>query len=93
MGCGISWVKWMKQCVTTASFLVLVNGNLVGFFNSSRGLKQGDPLSSYLFVLGMEVFSSLMEKEASIGFLLGHKYVNRNGLSYRLITSCLQMTL
>ena len=62
MGFGPKWVSWIKQCVSTASFSILVHGSLAGFFNSSRGLIQGDPLSLYLFVLGMEVFSILMEK-------------------------------
>ena len=79
MGFGPKWVSWIKQCVTTASFSVLVNGSPAGCFNSSRGLRQGDPLSPYLFILGMEVFSILMEKAASKGFLQGHKFVNRSG--------------
>ena len=79
MGFEPKWVSWIKQCVTTASFSVLVNGSPVGCFNSSRGLRQGDPLSPYLFILGMEVFSILMEKAASKGFLQGHKFVNRSG--------------
>ena len=79
MGFGPKWVSWIKHGVTTASFSVLVNGSPAGFFNSSRGLRQGDPLSPYLFVLGMEVFSILMEKASSKGFLQGHKFVNRSG--------------
>ena len=39
----------------------------------------------YLFVLGMEAFSVMMEKEASEGFLVGHKFVNRNGEERHII--------
>ena len=79
MGFGSKWMAWIKWCITTASFSILVNGRLVGFFRSSRGLRQEGPLSPYLFVLGMEVFSILIEKATTEGFLTGYRFVGRNG--------------
>ena len=58
---------------------MLINGSLVGFFSSTRGLRQGDPLSPYLFVLGIEVFSLLTDKVVSGGFLTGYTLKGRNG--------------
>ena len=67
MGLRAKWVNWIKRCITT-SFLVMINGSPKGFFNITRGLRQGDPISPYLFVIGMEVFSTLIDKAALGGF-------------------------
>lgn len=55
-------ISWIKECITTLSYLVYISGDLEGFFRSSRGLRQGDPISSYLFVIIMEVFSRILGK-------------------------------
>ena len=49
----------------------MVNGVPVGFFPSAKGLCQGDPLSPYLFVLGMEVLDALIRRVVAGGFLSG----------------------
>jgi hypothetical protein len=52
-------------------FSVLVNGNLSSFFNSYCGLKHGDPLSLYLFVIFMELLIKMLFVTINGGFLLG----------------------
>ena len=78
MGFKEKWLGWIEWCISTASFSVMLNGSLEGFFRSSRGLRQGDPLSPYLFVLGMEYFSLLVDRAAEGGFISGYKFKGRN---------------
>ncbi|RVW95635.1 hypothetical protein CK203_031617 [Vitis vinifera] len=69
MGFGPKWLEWMWSCISTTKFSVLVNGVPAGFFPSSKGLHQGDPLSPYLFVMGMEVLSVLIRRAIEGGFI------------------------
>ncbi|GJW28398.1 putative RNA-directed DNA polymerase, eukaryota, reverse transcriptase zinc-binding domain protein [Tanacetum coccineum] len=55
-------VQWIMVCVSGASYSISVNGNLHGYFKGKRGLRQGDPLSSYLFTLVMEILTLLLQR-------------------------------
>ena len=79
MGFGSWWLSWMKLCISTASFSVLINGSPTGFFQSSRGLRQGDPLSPYLFVIGMEALSCSINRAVDGNYLSGSKVANGRG--------------
>ena len=69
MGFGVRWCRWIRTCISTVQFSVLVNGAPIDFFRSSRGLRQGDPLSPLLFLVMMEVFSRMMKKVEGAGLL------------------------
>ena len=71
MGFGEKWGRWMKACITTVRFSVLINGSPAGFFGSSRGFRQGDHLSPLLFLLVMEVLSRLLRRTEEGDFLRG----------------------
>ncbi|RVX06988.1 LINE-1 retrotransposable element ORF2 protein [Vitis vinifera] len=64
----------------TASFSILVNGMPAGYFSNSRGLRQGDPLSPYLFMLGMEVLSAMLRRAIDGGFTSGCNIQGRGGM-------------
>ncbi|GJR56755.1 RNA-directed DNA polymerase, eukaryota, reverse transcriptase zinc-binding domain protein [Tanacetum coccineum] len=55
-------VKWIMSCVSSSALSICLNGVVHGYFKCGRGLRQRDPISSYLFTLVMEVFSLIMCK-------------------------------
>ena len=59
------------MCISTVSFSVLINGTPAGFFHSSRGIRQGDPLSPLLFLVVMEVLSRFLKTTEEGGFICG----------------------
>lgn len=56
------WRKWIRDCVSSASMSVLVNGSTTGEFQLPKGIRQGDPLSLFLFLIVVEGLSCLMRK-------------------------------
>lgn len=66
------WVSWIFECIFSTSLSVLINGKPSEFFRSLVGLRQGDLLSSYLFILCMKVLSkqlTALQDQGSLGGL------------------------
>ena len=71
MGFGDTWVYLMMQCISKATYSVLINGAPHGHITPTKGLYQGDPLSPYLFLLCMEGFHGLLRKAEEKGDIRG----------------------
>lgn len=76
----------MKTCISSASANVLVNGSPSGEFKLERGIRQGDPLSPFLFLIVAEGLSLLMKKATSDGLLnaaeVGHQGLKVSHIQY-----------
>jgi hypothetical protein len=62
MGFSHRWIQWIMACVTTVSYSIKFNGTLLEAFSPFRGLRQGDPLSPFLFLLMADGLSALLQR-------------------------------
>lgn len=67
------WTNWVMQCVSTVTYSFLINDSVLGNVQPQRGIRQGDPLSPYLFILCAEVLSGLCTAAQNSGNLSGIK--------------------
>nr|KAJ0215250.1 hypothetical protein LSAT_V11C300110250 [Lactuca sativa] len=74
MGFDNRWIKLIFACLNSAKVFVLINGNAAKEFKLHRGVRQGDPLSSFLFIIVVEALkiaiSEAMEKGIHKGVTL-----------------------
>ncbi|RVW93493.1 Transposon TX1 uncharacterized 149 kDa protein [Vitis vinifera] len=67
------WRSWMRGCLSSVSYAILVNGNAKGWVKAARGLRQGDPLSPFLFTIVADVLSRMLLKAEERNFLEGFR--------------------
>lgn len=65
------WIRWMHWCISTVTFSVMINNSPCGFFHNSKGLRPGDPLSPYLFLIAIKGVFMLIDKAIEGCFLSG----------------------
>ena len=73
MGFARQWVCWVMACVSTVSYTILLNGRAHGFFRPERGIRQGDPISPFLFIMCAEALVSVLNLAEAKGRLHGIK--------------------
>ena len=77
-GFGLSFCSWVKILYTDISSCVMNGGRSTGYFSVGRGVRQGDPLSPYLFLLAIEILANAVREDLSLkGFKFGKQEVKQ----------------
>lgn len=71
MGFSIKWREWLHACLSSSCASVLVNGSPTEEFEITKGVRQGDPLSSFLFIIAMEGLNQVLKSAREQNFILG----------------------
>ena len=85
IGVPLLVVNWIMGCLTSANFAVLINGTPLKFLASSRGIRQGCPLSPLLFILVIEGLSLLIVDARDHGLIKGIKISSTLSLTHLFV--------
>ncbi|XP_071688703.1 uncharacterized protein [Rutidosis leptorrhynchoides] len=86
MGFGLKWRQWILSCLKSATISILVNGSPTSEFNLGRGVRQGDPLYPFLYILAAEGLNTLTKSAVNnnlfSGVMIGKDKVCISHLQY-----------
>lgn len=85
------FIGWIMRCITTTSYTLVVNGPPALPFKAAKGLRQGDPLSPYLFAIGMEYFTRAMNELGRSGNCSFHTRCNKLNITHILFADDMLM--
>lgn len=68
---GFAVREWIKECILSSMLIVLISGYPKCFFPATRGLRHGDPLSPFLFVMAGEALSRMITTSVSANLIKG----------------------
>lgn len=71
LGFGAKWLSWVQECISNIRVSVLVNGSPTSEFSPSRGIRQGDPLSPFLFNIVVEGLNILLTRARELNLFKG----------------------
>ncbi|GKC55783.1 RNA-directed DNA polymerase, eukaryota [Tanacetum coccineum] len=82
IGFGEKWCKWIQSCLRSSRGSIIINGSPTKEFQFFKGLKQGDPLSPFLFILIMESLHLSFQRVVDAGMFNGIKLSSSLNISH-----------
>ena len=70
-GFSLEWVEWVISLVTSPFYSILLNGSPIGLFTHTKGIRQGHPLSPFLFILTAKGLRKLIQDQVGRGRIRG----------------------
>jgi len=85
IGIYLEVVEWIMDCLQSTSFVILINGSPTNFFRPSRGLRQGCPLSPFIFLLVVEALSRIIHNVKESRVIKGIKVSKSKEVTHTLL--------